>query len=80
MTVSHAQLRTLRLLYRKAAYRIHRTHRAGDYTWMHEDTRLPLTPTLHRLFAKGYATVSPENPDAAVLTDKGRDVVAAKGW
>jgi len=79
MTISEAQLRTLRLLSKQAAYRVYRTKRAGDYTWVHEDSRIALTPTLHRLFSSGYATVSNDNRDVAVITQKGRAVIAARG-
>ena len=79
MTISEAQLRTLRLLDQQAAHRVYRSQRAGDYTWTHEDSRIALTPTLHRLFSSGYATVSSDNSDVAVITPKGRAVVAARG-
>ena len=79
MTISQAQLRTLNLLDKKPAYRVYRTNRAGDYNWVHDDTRISLTPTLHRLFSSGYATVSPENRNVAILTEKGREVVAGRG-
>ena len=79
MTISEAQLRTLRLLNQQAAHRVYRSQRAGDYTWTHENSRIALTPTLHRLFSSGYATVSRDNRDVAVITQKGRAVVAARG-
>jgi len=79
MTISEAQLRTLRLLNQQAAHRVYRSQRAGDYTWTHEDSCIALTPTLHRLFSSGYATVSSENRDVAVITQKGRAAVAARG-
>jgi DNA-binding PadR family transcriptional regulator len=79
MTISEAQLRTLRLLNKQAAHRVYRTKRAGDYTWIHENSRIALTPTLHRLFSSGYAAVSSDNKNLAVITDKGRAVVAARG-
>jgi hypothetical protein len=80
MAISEAQLRTLRLLNKRAAHRVYRTERAGDYTWIHEDSRIALTQTLHRLFSSGYATVSNDNRDLAVITQKGRLVVAARGY
>lgn len=78
MTISKAQLHTLRLLDQAAAHRVYRTRRAGDYTWKHENADVPLTPTLHRLLSGGYATVSDQNRDMVVLTEKGRAVVAAR--
>jgi DNA-binding PadR family transcriptional regulator len=75
MAVSKAQLRTLTLLNKKAAHRVYRSGRSAEYVWVHADTHLSLTPTLHRLFTKGYATISPENRDIAVITEKGRAVV-----
>ena len=79
MTISDAQLRTLRLLNKRPAHRVYRSQRAGDYLWTHEDSRIALTSTLHRLFSSGYATVSSANRDVAVITHKGRAVVAARG-
>jgi DNA-binding PadR family transcriptional regulator len=79
MTISEAQLRTLRLLSRRAAHRVYRSRRAGDYIWTHEDSSIALTQTLHRLFSSGYATVRSDNRDMAVITQKGRAVVAAQG-
>jgi hypothetical protein len=55
MTISQAQLRTLSLLHTKPACRVYRSDRAGDYTWVHDDTHVRLTVTLHRLFSSGYA-------------------------
>ena len=78
MAITEAQLRTLRLLEKKAAHRVYRSERAGDYSWVHEDACVALTPTLHRLFNGGYATVSTDNRDVAVITSKGRAVVAAQ--
>ena len=80
MTISKAQLRTLRLLNKQAAHRVYRSKRAGDYIWTHEDSRIALTQTLHRLFSSGYATVSNDNRDVAVITQKGRAAVAARGF
>jgi hypothetical protein len=80
MAISEAQLRTLRLLNKRAAHRVYRTERAGDYTWIHEDSRIALTQRLHRLFSSAYATVSNDNRDLAVITQKGRLVVAARGY
>ena len=79
MAISEAQLRTLRLLNKKAAHRIYRSERADDYLWTHEDSRIALTQTLHRLFSSGYATVRSDNRDVAVITQKGRAVIAARG-
>ncbi|MBL0403722.1 hypothetical protein JKG68_07080 [Microvirga aerilata] len=79
MTISEAQLRTLRLLNKQAAHRVHRSKRAGDYIWTHEGSRIALTQTLHKLFSSGYATVSNDNRDVAVITQKGRAVIAARG-
>jgi hypothetical protein len=79
MIISEAQLRTLRLLQTKAARRVSRSGRPGDYSWKHDDAPAALTPTLHRLFSRGYATVSPVNRDLAVITGKGRAVLAARG-
>ncbi len=79
MAISEAQLRTLRLLNKKAAHRVYRSQRADDYLWTHEDSGIALTATLHRLFSSGYATVSNDNRDMAVITQKGRAVVAARG-
>jgi len=79
MTVTQPQLRTLSLLDKKPACRVYRSNRVGDYTWMHDDAHVSLTSTLHKLFSSGYATVTPENRDVAVLTVKGREVLAARG-
>jgi hypothetical protein len=79
MTISKAQLRTLRLLNKQAAQRVYRSQRAGDYIWMHEDSRIALTQTLHKLFTSGFATICNDNRDAAVITQKGRALVAAYG-
>ena len=79
MTISEAQLRTLRLLNKQAARRVYRSKRAGDYIWTHEDSHIALTQTLHRLFSGGYATLSNDNRDVAIITHKGRAVVAARG-
>ena len=78
MTISKAQLHTLRLVDQAAAHRVYRTRRAGDYTWKHEKAHVPVTPTLHRLLSSGHATVSPHDTDMAVLTEKGRAVLAAR--
>jgi hypothetical protein len=79
MTISQAQWRTLNLLHKKPAYRVYRSDRADDYSWVHDDTRISLTQTLHRLFSSGYAMISPENRNVAVLTEKGREMVAVRG-
>ena len=78
MAITQAQLRTLNLLVRKPAYRVYRSDRAGDYTWVHDDADVRLTATLHKLFSSGYAMISPDNRDVAVLTGKGREVLAAQ--
>ena len=78
MTISKAQLHTLRLLDQSAAHRVYRTRRAGDYTWKHENAHVPVTSTLHRLLSSGHATVSSHDTDMAVLTEKGRAVLAAR--
>jgi hypothetical protein len=76
MTISKAQLRTLKLLHKEAAYRVYRSHQTADYTWVHEHTNISLTPTLHRLFSSGHATVSSDDRDIAVITERGRAVLA----
>ncbi len=78
MTISQAQLRTLNLLDKKPAYRVYRSHRAYDYSWVHDDTHISLTVTLHRLFSSGYAMLSPDNRNVAVLTAKGRATLIAR--
>ena len=78
MAISKAQLHTLRLLHQAPAHRVYRTPRAGDYTWKHENAQASLTSTLHRLFISGYATVSSNDRNMAVLTEKGRAVMAAQ--
>ncbi|WP_201865182.1 hypothetical protein [Microvirga soli] len=78
MNITQPQLRTLNLLVKKPAYRVYRSDRAGDYTWVHDDADVRLTATLHKLFSSGYATTSPENRNVAVLTAKGREVLAAQ--
>jgi hypothetical protein len=79
MTMTRQQLNTLRLLRKEAARRVYRTHRDHDYTWVHKDAPAPVTTMLHRLFISGHATLSPGDRNMAVLTDKGRAVVAAQG-
>ena len=79
MTISQAQLRTLGLLDTKPACRVYRSDRAGDYTWVHDDAEVRLTQTLHKLFSSGYAMLSPENRNVAVLTAKGRATLIARG-
>jgi DNA-binding PadR family transcriptional regulator len=78
MTISQAQLRTLSLLHKKPACRVYRSDRSCDYTWVHDDAQVRLTATLHKLFSSGYATISPDNRNVAVLTAKGREVLAAR--
>jgi hypothetical protein len=80
MTISKAQLRTLQLLNKEAAYRVYRSHRADEYTWTHEHTKIPLTSTLHRLFSSGHATLSSDDRDMAIITEKGRAVIVARGF
>jgi hypothetical protein len=79
MAISQAQWRTLNLLDKKPAYRVCRSDRADDYSWVHDDTHVRLTATLHRLFSSGHAMTSPENRNVAVLTEKGREMVAVRG-
>jgi hypothetical protein len=76
IAVSKAQLRTLRLLNNEPARRIYCSSQADNYSWVHEHTDLPITPTLHRLFIGGYARIKADNRDVAVITEKGRAVVA----
>ena len=78
MTITKAQLHTLRLLDQAPAHRVYHSPRADDYTWKHENAHAPLTPTLHRLLSSGHATVSDQNRDMVVLTEKGRAVLAAR--
>jgi hypothetical protein len=78
MTISQAQLRTLGLLDTKPAWRVYRSDRAGDYTWVHDNAEVRLTQTLHKLFSSGYAMLSPENRNMAVLTAKGRATLIAR--
>ena len=78
MNISQAQLRTLSLLHKKPACRVYRSDGSSDYTWVHDDADVRLTATLHKLFSRGYATTSPENRNVAVLTEKGREVLAAR--
>jgi hypothetical protein len=63
----------------KPAYRVYRSDRADDYSWVHDDGHVRLTATLHKLFSSGYAMTSPENRNVAVLTEKGREMVAVRG-
>jgi hypothetical protein len=79
MTISQAQLRTLSLLHTKPARRVYRSNRTDDYSWVHDDTPVRLTVTLHRLFSSGYAMLSPDNRNVAILTEKGREVVSVRG-
>jgi hypothetical protein len=78
MTISQAQLRTLSLLHTKPARRVYRSNRTDDYSWVHDDTHISLTVTLHRLFSSGYAMLSPDNRNVAVLTAKGRATLIAR--
>ena len=79
MAITQQQLRTLRLLRKEAARRVYWSHRAHDYTWVHQDAPKPVTTMLHRLFTSGHATLSPTDRNMAVLTEKGRAVVATLG-
>ena len=79
MAISQAQLRTLALLDKRPAHRVYRSNRADDYTWVHDDADVRLTATLHKLFSSGYAMISHDSRNVAVLTEKGRAVVAARG-
>ena len=79
MPITRQQLHTLRLLRKEAACRVYWSHRAHDYTWVHKDAQKPVTTTLHRLFISGHATLSPSDRNMAVLTDRGRAVVATLG-
>ena len=79
MTITQQQLHTLRLLRQEPARRVYRPHYPDDYSWVHKDAQKPVTGTLHRLFSRGYATVTPNDRNLAVLTDRGRAVVATLG-
>ncbi len=79
MAITQQQLHTLRLLRKEPAHRVYRPHYPDDYSWIHKDAQKPVTGTLHRLFSRGYATVTPNDRNMAVLTEKGRAVVAALG-
>jgi hypothetical protein len=78
MAITQQQLHTLRLLRKEPARRVYRPHYPDDYSWVHKDAQKPVTGTLHRLFSRGYATVTPNDRNMAVLTEKGRAVVAAR--
>jgi hypothetical protein len=41
-------------------------------------TDVRLTATLHKLFCSGCAMISPDNRNVAILTGKGREVLAAR--
>jgi hypothetical protein len=73
--VSPAQLRTLALLSQGAATRHYYPKRSGDYTWVHPAAPKPITPTLHRLFVKGLATVCEMDKNRAVITPRGQQVL-----
>ncbi len=79
MTVTRQQLHTLRLLRKEAALRVYRTHYSDDYSWVHKDAEKPVTAMLHRLFISGHVTLSPTDRNMAVLTERGRAVVATLG-
>jgi len=74
--VSPAQLRTLTLLSKGAATRRYYPRRPGDYTWVHPASTKPITPTLHRLFVKGLATVCEMDKNRAVITPRGQRVLS----
>ncbi len=78
MTITRQQMHTLRLLRKEPARRVYRTHYPDDYTSVHTDAQKPVTGMLHRLFSRGYATVTPNDRNMAVLTDKGRAVIVAQ--
>ena len=78
MTITQQQLHTLRLLRKEPARRVYRPHYPDDYSWVHKGAQKPVTGTLHRLFSRGYATVTPNDRNMAVLTEKGHAVVAAR--
>ncbi len=80
MTITQQQLHTLRLLRKGPARRVYRPDYPDDYSWVHKDAQKPVTGTLHRLFSRGYATVDPNDRNMAVLTDRGRAVVATLGF
>ena len=74
--LSSAQLRTLRLLSEEPAYRLVNSPRQDDYTWIHHgDQERPITRSLHALFVKGHATVTPCK-SKAVITEEGKKVMA----
>jgi hypothetical protein len=73
--VSPAQFRTLALLSQGAATRHYYPKRSGDYTWVHPAAPKPITPTLHRLFVKGLASVCETDKDRAVITSKGQNIL-----
>ena len=79
MTITQPQLHTLRLLRKEAARRVYRTQQDKYYTWVHKDAQKPVTKMLHRLFISGYATLSSNDRNMAVLTERGRAVVARLG-
>jgi hypothetical protein len=73
--LSPAQLRTLALLSQGAATRHYYRERSGEYTWVHPAAPKPITPTLHRLFVKGLATVCEMDKNRAVITPRGQQVL-----
>ena len=79
MAITRQQLHTLRLLRKEPARRVYRPHYPDDYSWVHTGAQKPVTGTLHRLFSRGYATLSPNDRNIAVLTERGRAVVATLG-
>jgi hypothetical protein len=72
--ISDAELRTLALLAKAPAVRVHKSARQGDYTWRHEDADKPITTPLHTLFVKGYATVADNDNDTAQITERGLEI------
>ncbi len=80
MTITQQQLHTLRLLRKGPARRVYRPYYPDDCSWIHKDAQKPVTATLHRLFSRGYATIAEDDRNLAVLTEKGRAVVATLGF
>ena len=79
MTITQPQLYTLRLLRKEPARRFYWSNRSHDYTWVHKDAQKPITTMLHRQFSSGYARLSSNDRNMAVLTERGRAVVARLG-
>ena len=79
MTMTRQQLNTLRLLRKEPARRVYRPHYPDDYSWVHKDAQAPVTTMLHRLFISGHVALSSSDRNLAVLTERGRAVVATLG-